>query len=190
MFLRTPTDLDIDQWLDACVAADIKCAILTTKHHDGFALWPTSYHAPAHDPYSIAETTWYAMNGSPDIVELFVDGCRSRGIEPGLYFSINDTTYETRTATNETTEAASYIAMIETQLSELLSNYGSITTLWLDGWGWHMGYNEIPYITIRNFIGNISPNCVVVENSQTGHPNYTSDIDVYESGAIPAGTIK
>src|SRR6202012_3497411 len=36
-----PVGLDPGQWADAAVAAKMKYAVLTTRHHDGFALWPS-----------------------------------------------------------------------------------------------------------------------------------------------------
>lgn len=187
-----PTDLDIDQWLDACVSAGMTYATLTTKHHDGFALWPTAYHVGANPPYSVAQTTWYANNGNPDIVSLFVTKCRAHNLNPCLYFSMLDLTYEVRSGTNETTDAAGYLVMIEAQLTELLTNYGDITALWFDGWGWHMGYEEIPYATVYNFVKNLQPNCLVIENSHT-HPTVTSEIEVYEFGSdghIPEANVR
>lgn len=187
-----PTDLDIDQWLDSCVDAGMTYACLTAKAHMGFCLWPTAFTVAPHAPYSIESTAWYAANGSPDIVKLFVDSCRSRGLGVGLYFSIYDITWETRAGKDETTDAAAYIAMIETQLSELLSNYGVIDSIWLDGWGWKIGYEEITYATIYNYIKSIQPNCLIIENSHT-HPSVTSQIELYEhdtDGHIPAGNLR
>ena len=34
-----PTQLDPNQWADAAVSAGMKFGVLTTRHHDGFALW-------------------------------------------------------------------------------------------------------------------------------------------------------
>jgi len=186
-----PTDLDIDQWLDACVSAGMTYATLTTKHVDGFALWPTEFTVGENAPYSIGSTAWYAANGSPDIVGLFVAGCNSRGLKPCLYFGIEDTTYEVRSGTDETSDAAAYIAMIETQLGELLTSYGNITAIWTDAWKWHMGYEEIPYATIRDYIKTLQPNCLLVENNHE-HTLTNTEIAVYETiveGAIPAGNI-
>jgi alpha-L-fucosidase len=193
-FAPTTTALDVDGWLNVCVSAGTEYAYLTTKHHDGFALWPTAYHADGYAPYSIAQTAWYAANGSPDIVGDFVAACRAHGIKPGLYISAWDLTFEARTGTNETTNAAGYIAMIETQLTELLTNYGDIMAIWIDGWAWHLGYDEIPYSTIYNFIKSIQPNCLVVENSHT-HPTNTSQIEVFEQPVngeqtIPVGNLR
>lgn len=183
-----PTDLDIDQWLDACVSAGMTYAILTAKHHDGFALWPTAYHVGANPPYSIAQTTWYANNGNPDVVSLFVTKCRAKGLNPCLYFSIWDTTYEARSGLTINTPGP-YFAMIQAQLTELLSNYGDITAIWFDGWGWNFGYEEIPYSTVYNVVKSLQPNCIVIDNTTT-HSIVTSQIAVYETdaaGSIPNG---
>ena len=173
-----PTDLDIDQWLDACVAAGMNFATLTTKHQDGFCLWPTAHFDAGHDPYSIAETAWYAGAGSPDIVGLFVAGCNSRGLTPCLYFNMYDLTHEARAGTGN----ALYLAMIETQLTELLTNYGDLGTIWLDGWGgaaWPLSYDDIPYITIYNLCKAIQPNILVMSNDNT-HPRTVSEIEIWE----------
>lgn len=184
-----PTGLDVDNWLDACVSAGMRYAVFTAKHHDGFALWPTSFFVPTYDPYSIASGAWYVNNGSPDIVKLFVDGCRERGIAVGLYFSMWDTTWETRTGTDETTNAAGYLAMIEAQLTELLTNYGQIDMLWIDGWKAMLGFEEISWLTIYNFVKAIQPHCIIVGNIQT-HPATETEIEVYETTyeAAIAGT--
>lgn len=187
-----PTGFDMDNWLDACVAAGMKYAILTTKHYDGFCLWPTDYHVDGEDPYSIEHTAWYVANGNPDVVGLFVAGCRARGLKVGLYFNMNDTTWETRTGTTHATAPAAYLTMVKTQLTELLTNYGRIDMLWIDGWGWHVRYTNVPYTTIYNHIKAIQPYCVLVENSQT-HPSVTSQIETYEvpvDSVIPAGNIR
>jgi alpha-L-fucosidase len=188
-----PTGLDIDQWLDACVSAGMNYVTLISKHHDGFALWPTTFAVDGYDPYSIAETTWYANNGSPDVVGLFVTKCRTRGLNPCLYFSMWDTTWETRTGTDETNNAAGYLAMIQAQLTELLTNYGDITALWFDGWGNGLGHEEIQFTVIYEFIKNLQPNCLVLDNCHD-HPPLTSEIEVYEApssdGSIQPGNTR
>jgi len=176
-----PTGLNIDQWLDTCSSAKINRAILTVKAPDGFLLWPSAQHADGYLPYTIAQTTWYANNGNEDITKTFVDGCRARGIHPGLYFSIWDKTHEIRTGTDETSDAPGYLAMIQEQLTELLTNYGDIHVIWLDAWVWHMGYEEIPFATIYNFIKGIQPNCVVIDLRGVVSPPKLSDVEVWEN---------
>lgn len=182
-----PTNYSVSQWLDAIAAAGCKYAMLTTKHHDGFALWPTAFHVAGYSPYSIEGTTWYANNGHPDLVSQFVAGCRTRGIAPCLYFSIWDITWESRTGTDETTNAAGYISMIETQLNELLTNYGDICALWLDGWYWHVSGVQIPYSTIYSYIKSVNPHCLVINNNNQAKPNKLSEIECWESVDVPSG---
>lgn len=188
----SPTGLDIDEWLNALDTAGIKYAMLTVKHHDGFMLWPSAQAAPAHDPYTIAQTTWYANNANPDITKLFIDGCRERGIKPCIYFSVWDLTHEARTGTDEVSDSAAYIQMIEDQLTELLTNYGDIYALWLDGWGWHIDYANIPYATIYDFIKGLQHNCLVIVNDQDQDIR-SSQIVEYEPHSdmeIPAGNLR
>src|SRR5580658_8616731 len=42
-----PANLDTDQWADAARSANMGYACLTTKHHDGFCLWPTATNSPS-----------------------------------------------------------------------------------------------------------------------------------------------
>jgi alpha-L-fucosidase len=186
-----PTGLDVDNWLDACVSAGMTYAVLVTKHHDGFALWPTAYHVGANPPYSIAQTAFYASNGSPDIVDLFVAKCRIRNLNPCLYFSIQDTTHEARSGTDETTDPAGYLAMVVTQITELLTDYGDITALWFDRWGSHVGYAAVPYVTIYDLVKSLQPNCLLLDNCNF-HPPVTSEIEVYEAPAteVPSGNAR
>jgi alpha-L-fucosidase len=50
-------------------------------------------------------------------------------------------------------------------LTELLSNYGPIDLLWFDGWGWQVGYDAVPYETIRAHVKSLQPNCLILENN-------------------------
>ena len=73
-----PDKLDCDSWMKMVKEVGATYAILTAKHHDGFALWPTKY-----SQYSIAQTPW--KNGRGDVVREFVDACRKHDIKVGLY---------------------------------------------------------------------------------------------------------
>lgn len=178
----SPTDLDIDQWLDTYQLAGMKYVVIYTQNHDGFCLWNTDTHVGANDPYSVEYSAWGIANGTPDIVGLLVAGCRSRGLVPYLYWSMWDAEWERLTGTDETTNAAGLIAYKKAQLSELLTNYGEIRAIWIDGWGWHIPYTDgtgVPYAEMYNYIKALQPNCLVVNNDHT-HPAVRSDIDVFE----------
>lgn len=69
---------DPDAWADAFAAAGAKYAVLTAKHHDGFALWPTK------------QSRLNAVDSSPagrDLIGPYCEALRRRGLKVGLYFS-------------------------------------------------------------------------------------------------------
>ena len=70
--------VNTDQWAATAVAAGMKYGVLTTKHHDGFALWDT-----AESNYDIANTSWYSTYHQ-DIVASYVNSFRNAGLGVGL----------------------------------------------------------------------------------------------------------
>ena len=94
--------------------------ILTAKHHDGFCLWPTktTTHSVASSPF---------RGGKGDVVREFVDACRAHGLKAGLYLSPWD-----RNA-SVYGDSPRYNAFYQTQLTELLTQYGRIDEVWFDG---------------------------------------------------------
>ena len=124
--LFNPTKLDVEQWVKAAKAGGIKEIILTAKHHDGFCLWPTKFgeHSIKNSPYK---------NGKGDIVKEFTEACKKYGIKSGLYLSPWDRNHAQY-------GKPEYITYYKNQLNELLSNYGEISEVWLDGANGGDGY--------------------------------------------------
>ena len=75
-----PTAYDPNLWLEAAKRAGFNYAVLTTRHHDGFALWPSE-----HGDFS---TKTYL--GGRDLVAPFVEACRRHDLKVGLYYSPPD----------------------------------------------------------------------------------------------------
>ncbi len=119
-----PTELDCSQWIKAIKKAGAKYAVMTTKHHDGFALWPSKY-----TKYSVAYSDW--KDGKGDVVKEYVEACRREGIAVGLYYSPAQWGKTAVTFDKE----EEYDDYFINQISELLSNYGKIDYLWFDGCG-------------------------------------------------------
>ena len=110
-----PTDLDCRQWAAIAKSAGCRYAALTTKHHEGFALWPTAYSE--HCVRNASLTT--------DVVAEYLSAFREAGIEAGLYFSILDLTagIGRKSCTSQQKE------LIKGQITELLTRYGRIPFL-------------------------------------------------------------
>jgi alpha-L-fucosidase len=188
--LFNPTNLDPGQWIDAAVSAKMKFAVLTTKHHDGFLLWDS-----ATTDYDVGNAKVPAA-GHVDVVKLFVDACRARGVAPGLYFSIQDRStpglgQSGWSVTNERMPQ-NLIDYVKAQIKELLTNYGYIPFFVTDGWAWSMGMTIMPYQDIREYVYQISPNTLYCEHQGQQVP-WHDDIVYYEEpkgGAwSPAGNI-
>lgn len=112
-----PSRLDAEQWVRAAVAAGMRGLILTCKHHDGFCLWDT-------------KTTPHNVMNSPcgrDIVRETADACRKYGIKFGVYISPWDRNCPVYGKGTE------YDDFFTAQLTELLTGYGEVFSVWFDG---------------------------------------------------------
>jgi alpha-L-fucosidase len=117
--LFNPTQLDCRQWAETAKSAGMTGMILTTKHHDGFCLWPSKY-----TEHSVKNSPW--KNGNGDVLMEFVDACREFGIKPGFYLSPWDRNHKDY-------GRPEYVTYYRNQLTEILSNYGELFEVWFDG---------------------------------------------------------
>ena len=118
--LFNPTDFNAEQWVRTLKNAGFRMIILTAKHHDGFCLWPTKT-----TPYSVASSPW--RNGEGDVVREVKDACDKYKMKFGIYLSPWDKNAKSYG------DSPLYNAFFTEQLTELLSNYGEISEVWLDG---------------------------------------------------------
>ncbi len=117
--LFNPSEPDVDQWISTLKEAGFKGVILTTKHHDGFCLWPSQYtqHTIQQSPYK---------NGEGDLVKEVSEACRKHEMQFGIYLSPWD-----RNRSDYGNSA--YIEYYRNQLRELFTNYGPVFEMWFDG---------------------------------------------------------
>lgn len=115
-----PEDMDTDSWCDTVKKSGMKGIVFTCKHYDGFCLWPTEY-----SDYSIKNSNW--MDGKGDMVKLVADSCRKFGLKFGVYLAPWDRHEKTYGA------GKAYDDFFCGLLKELLTKYGDVFCVWLDG---------------------------------------------------------
>lgn len=125
--------LDARQWVVAAKAGGIRRIVLVCKHHDGFCLWPSKYNKT----YTVANTPWKDGNG--DLVREVSDAAREAGLEFAAYISPWD-----RNHAQYATPA--YTEYFHNQWNEIMTQYGPVWEVWLDGanggTGYYGGANE------------------------------------------------
>ena len=170
-----PTALDTDQWAAAARSAKMTWGCLTTRHHDGFCIWPTKTVGD-----SVAKTA-----PKIDVVRSYVDSFRKAGLRVGLYYSILSLRDDIRHF-NVTPEK---LRLIKDQLTELFTNYGEIDILITDGWDapWsRITYEEVSFREIYVHIKSMQPNCLICDLNAVSYPTgglYYSDIKAFEQNA-------
>ncbi|CAN6695613.1 unnamed protein product [Malus baccata var. baccata] len=115
-----PAKLNAAQWVRVAKDSGFSRVILTAKHHDGFCLWPTEY-----TNYSVSSSPW--RSGGGDVVGELAAAARDAGIGLGLYLSPWDRHEPCYGKTLE------YNEFYMGQMTELLTRYGEIKEVWLDG---------------------------------------------------------
>lgn len=144
--------LDTDQWCKAIKDAGMKMVIFTAKHHDGYIMWQSRY-----TDHGIMSSKF--RDGKGDVLRDLSESCRKYGLELGIYLSPADLyqiespdglygnlskptlrtiprEVEGRPFSNKTKfkfNVDDYNEYYLNQLFELLTEYGPISEIWLDG---------------------------------------------------------
>ncbi len=166
-----PTALDCKGWAKAAKAAGCRFAALTAKHHEGFCLWPT-----LQTEHCVRNAT-----NKTDVVAEYLQAFRQEGIVAGLYFSILDLTagIGKRSCTAEQKQ------FIKNQITELLTGYGDIPFLMVDGWGSPWGgpsFETLPFEEIDSLVKSIQPGCMLMNIGASDGISHT-DVVFYENAA-------
>ena len=158
-----PTAFDADAWARMARGAGMKYLVITTKHHDGFALFDSKQ----------GDFTVMATPFRRDIVKELVQACRRQGVRIGFYHSIMDwhhPDYLPRRDWEKDRPAAGadferYVVYMKAQLRELLTSYGPIDILWFDG-QWESTWTASHGRDLYAYVRSLQPNIVI--NNRVG----------------------
>ncbi len=165
-----PTSFNPDNWAKAAADAGMKYVVFTTKHHDGFCMFDSKY-----TDYKVTSSECpFSVNPKANIVKEVFDAFRNEGLWAGAYFSKPDwnspyywdpkfppmdrnVNYDPA-AHPEKWEK--FVQFTQNQIMELMSDYGKIDILWLDG-GW---VSKKSPEQIKNYYNNVA------DNAKSGFP--------------------
>ncbi len=116
-----PTNYDAKAWVKLAKAAGMKYLVFTAKHHGGFCMWDTKF-----TDYSIRNTPF-----KRDVLKELADACHAEGLRFGIYYSPRDWHHPDYGIGDN----SKYVAYMDGQMRELLTNYGTVDVLWFDSYG-------------------------------------------------------
>lgn len=177
-----PADFNARKWVADIKRSGARYICFTSRHHDGFSMWHTS-----QSPYNIVNATPFGR----DVLKELADACHEQGIALHLYYSHLDWTRPDypRGRTGHTTGRDStasdwphYYDFMNRQLTELLSNYGSVRAIWFDGW-WDHDSDSTAFDwqldEQYSLIHRLQPACMVGNNHHQS-PFNGEDIQIFE----------
>lgn len=140
-----PIDFNPNKWAEAAKDAGMKYVVFTTKHHDGFCMFDTKY-----TDYKITDPACpFSVNKKANVTKEIFNAFRDEGLWTGAYFSKPDwhcddywwpnfatpdrnVNYDINTYPERWED---YVQFTHNQIMELMTDYGKVDILWLDG-GW------------------------------------------------------
>lgn len=154
-----PTRFNAQEWGDLMVEIGAEAFLITSKHHDGFAMFDT-----ALSDYKVTNTPF-----GRDVIGELAEACHQRGIQLAFYYSLLDWHHP-----DYNTNWPSYVAYYQGQLRELLTNYGPIGGILFDGYWPRFDHTDrTQYFKASgkwdlagtyDLIHSLQPNAMVVNN--------------------------
>lgn len=178
-----PTQFNPEQWAKVMADAGMKYMIFTTKHHDGFCMFDSK-----HTDFSIAHHA-FKDNPKRDVLLHVLNAFREKHFMTGTYFSKPDwhsqdywwDVYPTKRGRNVNYDIKKwpwrwtrYKQFVYDQMDEILSRYGKVDILWLDG-GWVDKDNgqDIDMPRIADMARRNQPGIIMVDRTIHGpYENY------------------
>jgi alpha-L-fucosidase len=176
-----PSRFDAEAWVVAIKASGAGYLTFTTRHHDSFSMFKT-----AESPYNIVDATPFGR----DVLRELADACHHQGVDLHLYYSILDWARpdyplgRTGHHTGRTLrpDYNSYMQFMKNQLRELLTAYGDVKAVWLDGY-WDHDSDSIPFDwrmpELYSYVHSLRPACLIGNNHHL-YPLPGEDFQMFE----------
>ncbi len=162
-----PVKYDAEQWVRIAKDAGMKYIIITSKHHDGFALFDSKVSS-----YDMVDAAPYHR----DALKALANAAHAQGMRFGVYYSIMDWHHPDAQAPNapdynsSTLRNANFSRYVQTymkpQLKELLTQYPNIDVLWFDG-EWIPDWSDEQGRELETWLRGIKPGLII--NNRVGH---------------------
>ncbi|MDQ6420280.1 alpha-L-fucosidase [Paenibacillus sp. LHD-117] len=180
----TASKFDADQWAELIERSGAKYAVLTTKHHDGVALWDTKYS----DLNVVKKTP-----AKRDLIKEYAEAVTKRGIRLGFYYSLIDwshpdypSVFEGGKAPDDPSKANRFSSPVDgiqdeekwkkflqfnnDQLRELLVNYGKVDLLWFDG-DWERSAEQWNLPAFKQYLQSFNTD-IIINSRLQGYGDY------------------
>jgi alpha-L-fucosidase len=173
-----PTQFDAAEWVALAKRAGMKYITITSKHHDGFAMWGTK-----QSKYNIVDATPYRK----DVLKMLADECKKQGVKLFFYHSQLDWHHpeyyplgRTGRETGRKPEGDfnRYLDYMDAQLTELLTNYGEVGGIWFDGM-WDKPDDDWRLERTYSLIHRLQPGALVGSNHHR-KPYAGEDFQMFE----------
>jgi alpha-L-fucosidase len=177
-----PVDFNAREWVALAKEAGMKYLVITSKHHDGFAMFKSKASG-----YNIVDATPFKRDPMKELAK----ACKAAGIKLCFYYSQDQDWHEPGGRGNSwdfgrlTDEAfAGYLKeKVKPQLEEILTQYGDIGLIWFDTPGI---ITKKQSLDLKRFVHKLQPNCLV--SGRVGHD--VGDYGSMGDNMIPAGRVK
>lgn len=177
-----PANFNAQEWVKAIKDSGAKYITFTSRHHDSFSMWDTE-----QSDFNIVDATPWGR----DVIGELSKACQDQGVKLHLYYSHLDWSRPeypvgrtgTKTGRDSTkTDWPTYYNFMNSQLTELLTNYGPIGAIWFDGW-WDHDQDKTPFDWQLDeqyaLIHKLQPSCLVGNNHHQT-PFAGEDIQIFE----------
>ena len=174
-----PVKYNADAWVKAAKDAGVRYMVITSKHHEGFAMF-----ASKASPFNIVDATPFKRDPLKELAE----ACRKHGMKLGFYYSQNLDWHHPGGGSGDWDpahkgDAGKYVDdIVIPQVTEILKNYGDIAVVWWDIPGGAI--NKERADKIHQLVTTLQPKIIL--NNRLGG-GYQSDIETPEQHIPPTG---